>query len=218
MGRSNSFADSSPWIRRRHSPCSPTSPGKLIRLSLSLSPSFFNFKLCDPILIYRDCCCNLFQILAPRIGYLPLLASHLKSHFSSALPPRLDTIWFEYKGLPLKWYVICSYDHQICIDYKGRHWFLHAQCFSVLSNTVLIPSQHTWLDHSLNGLSNSKNPTSNNNGNFYCTLINCISTYFFYCFVHHGCFFMPSFSIFVYKTKCDDLPLDLDVMCQCSVQ
>lgn len=51
----------------------------------------------------------LFQILAPRLGYLPLLASQIKPHFSSTLPPGVDTIWFEYKGLPLKWYIPYPY-------------------------------------------------------------------------------------------------------------
>ncbi|CAL0315693.1 unnamed protein product [Lupinus luteus] len=44
-------------------------------------------------------------VLAPRIGYLPLLISLIKPHFSTTLPPGIDTIWFEYKGLPLKWYI-----------------------------------------------------------------------------------------------------------------
>lgn len=44
------------------------------------------------------------QILAPRNGYLPLLADSIKPHFQSALPPGSDTIWFDYDGLPLKWY------------------------------------------------------------------------------------------------------------------
>lgn len=44
------------------------------------------------------------QILAPRIGYLPLLVTQIKPLFSAALPPGEDTVWFEYKGLPLKWY------------------------------------------------------------------------------------------------------------------
>ncbi|KAJ1277556.1 hypothetical protein BS78_04G013200 [Paspalum vaginatum] len=46
-----------------------------------------------------------FLILGPRIGYLPLLIPVIKAHFSNALPPGVDTVWFEYKGLPLKWYV-----------------------------------------------------------------------------------------------------------------
>ncbi|KAL6629283.1 hypothetical protein ACP70R_029048 [Stipagrostis hirtigluma subsp. patula] len=46
-----------------------------------------------------------FLTLGPRIGYLPLLIPVIKAHFSSALPPGVDTVWFEYKGLPLKWYV-----------------------------------------------------------------------------------------------------------------
>jgi hypothetical protein len=47
-----------------------------------------------------DC---LEQTLGPRIGYLPLLIPVIKAHFSNALPPGVDTVWFEYKGLPLKW-------------------------------------------------------------------------------------------------------------------
>ncbi|CAO2033940.1 unnamed protein product [Urochloa humidicola] len=46
-----------------------------------------------------------FLTLGPRIGYLPLLIPVIKAHFSNALPPGVDTVWFEYKGLPLKWYV-----------------------------------------------------------------------------------------------------------------
>ncbi|KAK3015396.1 hypothetical protein RJ639_006890 [Escallonia herrerae] len=44
-------------------------------------------------------------ILAPRIGYLPLLVPQIKPFFSTALPPGVDTVWFDYKGLPLKWYI-----------------------------------------------------------------------------------------------------------------
>lgn len=49
-------------------------------------------------------------MLGPRIGYLPLLVPIIKPYFSSALPPGEDTVWFDYKGLPLKWYVfnLCS--------------------------------------------------------------------------------------------------------------
>lgn len=46
-----------------------------------------------------------FLTLGPRIGYFPLLVSTIKAHFSSSLPPGVDTVWFEYKGLPLKWYI-----------------------------------------------------------------------------------------------------------------
>ena len=44
-------------------------------------------------------------ILAPRTEYLPLLAPLIKPYFSSTLPPGVDTIWFDYKGLPRKWYI-----------------------------------------------------------------------------------------------------------------
>ncbi|XP_058098171.1 autophagy protein 5 isoform X2 [Magnolia sinica] len=42
-------------------------------------------------------------VLGPRIGYLPLLIPLIKPHFNSTLPPGVDTVWFDYKGLPLKW-------------------------------------------------------------------------------------------------------------------
>lgn len=48
----------------------------------------------------------LFQVLGLRIGYLPLLVPLIKPHFSSTLPPGTDIVWFDYKGLPLKWYVM----------------------------------------------------------------------------------------------------------------
>ncbi|XP_075501543.1 autophagy protein 5-like isoform X2 [Primulina tabacum] len=44
-------------------------------------------------------------ILASRLGYLPLLVPQIKPFFSSSLPPGVDTVWFDYKGLPLKWYI-----------------------------------------------------------------------------------------------------------------
>jgi hypothetical protein len=52
--------------------------------------------------IYGSSFC-LEQTLGPRIGYLPLLIPVIKAHFSNALPPGVDTVWFEYEGLPLKW-------------------------------------------------------------------------------------------------------------------
>ncbi|KAI3844174.1 hypothetical protein MKW92_013633 [Papaver armeniacum] len=44
-------------------------------------------------------------ILAPRIGYLPLLVPQIKPYFSDTLPPGVDTVWFDFKGMPLKWYI-----------------------------------------------------------------------------------------------------------------
>ncbi|CAL9127767.1 unnamed protein product [Musa acuminata var. zebrina] len=44
-------------------------------------------------------------VLGSRIGYFPLLVPLIKPYFSSTLPPGEDTVWFDYNGLPLKWYV-----------------------------------------------------------------------------------------------------------------
>lgn len=64
------------------------------------------------------------QILAPRLGYLPLLSSQLKPFFSGALPPGVDTIWFDYRGLPLKWYsillMVVLYYHVLYYSYEFR--------------------------------------------------------------------------------------------------
>ncbi|ONI36303.1 hypothetical protein PRUPE_1G579800 [Prunus persica] len=79
-------------------------------------------------------------ILAPRIGYLPLLASHLKPHFSSALPPRLDTIWFEYKGLPLKWYIPTGVLFDLLCAEPERPWNLTVH-FTGYPGNILIPCE-----------------------------------------------------------------------------
>eukprot|EP00256_Glycine_max_P057236 XP_014624980.1 autophagy protein 5 isoform X2 [Glycine max] len=65
-------------------------------------------------------------VLAPRIGYLPLLISLLKPQFSTTLPPGVDTIWFEYKGLPLKWYIPTGVLFDLLCVEPERPWNLTA--------------------------------------------------------------------------------------------
>ncbi|KAG8076540.1 hypothetical protein GUJ93_ZPchr0006g42988 [Zizania palustris] len=65
-----------------------------------------------------------FLTLGPRIGYLPLLVPIIKAHFSSTLPPRIDTVWFEYKGLPLKWYVPIGVLYDLLCADPERPWNL----------------------------------------------------------------------------------------------
>ncbi|KAL6348527.1 hypothetical protein AAG906_013147 [Vitis piasezkii] len=73
-------------------------------------------------------------VLAPRMGYLPLLLPLLKPHFSSTLPPGVDTIWFEYKGLPLK----CSFD-LLCAE-QERPWNLTVH-FRGYPGNILTPCE-----------------------------------------------------------------------------
>lgn len=47
-------------------------------------------------------------MLAPRNGYLPLLEPEIQQHFAKAIPSNADSIWFDYQGLPLKWYDACD--------------------------------------------------------------------------------------------------------------
>ncbi|PON75258.1 Autophagy-related protein [Trema orientale] len=79
-------------------------------------------------------------ILAPRLGYLPLLASQIKPHFSSTLPPGADTIWFEYKGLPLKWYIPTGVLFDLLCAEPERPWNLTVH-FRGYPGTVLIPCE-----------------------------------------------------------------------------
>ncbi|KAJ7960036.1 Autophagy protein 5 [Quillaja saponaria] len=79
-------------------------------------------------------------ILAPRIGYLPLLVSYIKPHFSSTLPPGVDTIWFEYKGLPLKWYIPTGVLFDLLCAEPERPWNLTVHFRGYPSN-ILLPCE-----------------------------------------------------------------------------
>ncbi|XP_051147337.1 autophagy protein 5 [Andrographis paniculata] len=63
-------------------------------------------------------------VLAPRIGYLPLLVPQIKPFFSGSLPPGVDTVWFEYKGLPLKWYIPTGVLFDLLCAEPERPWNL----------------------------------------------------------------------------------------------
>ncbi|XP_061347820.1 autophagy protein 5 [Gastrolobium bilobum] len=76
-------------------------------------------------------------VLAPRIGYLPLLVSLIKPHFSSTLPPGVDTIWFEYKGLPLKWYIPTGVLFDLLCVEPERPWNLTVHFRGYPSNLLL---------------------------------------------------------------------------------
>ncbi|XP_078448464.1 autophagy protein Apg5 family [Wolffia australiana] len=62
--------------------------------------------------------------LAPRAGYLPLLIPQIKPYFDSALPPGLDTVWFDYKGVPLKWYIPTGVLFDLLCAEPERPWNL----------------------------------------------------------------------------------------------
>ncbi|TKY56655.1 Autophagy protein 5 [Spatholobus suberectus] len=79
-------------------------------------------------------------VLAPRIGYLPLLISLLKPQFSSTLPPGVDTIWFEYKGLPLKWFIPTGVLFDLLCVEPERPWNLTVHFRGYPSN-VLLPCE-----------------------------------------------------------------------------
>ncbi|XP_059444481.1 autophagy protein 5 isoform X2 [Corylus avellana] len=79
-------------------------------------------------------------ILAPRIGYLPLLVPHIKPHFSSTLPPGIDTVWFDYKGLPLKWYIPTGILFDLLCAEPERPWNLTVH-FRGYPGNILIPCE-----------------------------------------------------------------------------
>jgi len=63
-------------------------------------------------------------VLGTRIGYLPLLMPVLKPYFSNVLPPGDDTIWFDYKGLPLKWHIPTGVLFDLLCAEPERPWNL----------------------------------------------------------------------------------------------
>ncbi|KAK2652769.1 hypothetical protein Ddye_012625 [Dipteronia dyeriana] len=79
-------------------------------------------------------------ILAPRIGYLPLLIALIKPYFSSALPPGVDTLWFDYKGLPLKWYTPTGVLFDLLCAEPERPWNLTVHFRGYPAN-ILIPCE-----------------------------------------------------------------------------
>lgn len=44
--------------------------------------------------------------LAPRGSYLTAIAGPVRDHFLASAPAVVDEIWFDYNGLPLKWYAM----------------------------------------------------------------------------------------------------------------
>ncbi|CAF1781642.1 hypothetical protein YC2023_119596 [Brassica napus] len=63
-------------------------------------------------------------VLAPRIGYLPLLVPLIKPYFKDSLPPGEDSIWFDYKGVPLKWYIPTGVLFDLLCAESERPWNL----------------------------------------------------------------------------------------------
>ncbi|XP_010694973.2 autophagy protein 5 isoform X1 [Beta vulgaris subsp. vulgaris] len=75
-------------------------------------------------------------MLASRIGYLPLLAPQMKPLFNSTLPPGDDTVWFEYKGLALKWYIPTGVLFDLLCAEPERPWNLTVHFRGYPSNTL----------------------------------------------------------------------------------
>ncbi|ESQ41714.1 hypothetical protein EUTSA_v10014026mg [Eutrema salsugineum] len=79
-------------------------------------------------------------VLAPRIGYLPLLVSLIKPYFKDSLPPGEDSIWFDYKGFPLKWYIPTGVLFDLLCAEPERPWNLTIHFRGYPSN-ILIPCE-----------------------------------------------------------------------------
>ncbi|XP_010549795.1 PREDICTED: autophagy protein 5 [Tarenaya hassleriana] len=79
-------------------------------------------------------------VLAPRIGYLPLLVPLIKPYFKDSLPPGEDSIWFDYKGLPLKWYIPTGVLFDLLCAEPERPWNLTIH-FRGYPNSILIPCE-----------------------------------------------------------------------------
>ncbi|XP_052877160.1 autophagy protein 5 isoform X2 [Gossypium arboreum] len=129
MGRRNSSSNPSPRIPSHHSSSSSSCSGQLLSFSSLFLFFYIFFANSKP-----------FQILAPRIGYLPLLAPLIKPYFSSTLPPGVDTIWFDCNGLPLKWYIPTGVLFDLLCPEPERPWNITVH-FRGYPGNVLIPCE-----------------------------------------------------------------------------
>nr|GME03168.1 expansin-A13-like [Ipomoea batatas] len=112
-----------------------TSSDRVTLTSYNVAPKNWNYGQTFEGKQFEDISCGLLltlksldrvPILAPRIGYLPLLAPQVKPFFSGTLPPGVDTVWFEYKGLPLKWYIPIGVLFDLLCAEPERPWNLTA--------------------------------------------------------------------------------------------
>eukprot|EP00850_Spirogloea_muscicola_P006609 SM000031S11618 [mRNA] locus=s31:731739:734553:+ [translate_table: standard] len=76
-------------------------------------------------------------LMAPRIGYLPLLAQSLRQHFQVALPPGQDTVWLDYQGLPLKWQIPTGVLYDLLVLVSSGPWPLTVHFRSYPSSVLL---------------------------------------------------------------------------------
>ncbi|GAQ86304.1 autophagy protein 5 [Klebsormidium nitens] len=82
-------------------------------------------------------------LMAPRLGYLPLLASKIEPHFRAALPPGTDAIWFEYRGLPLKWHIPTGVLYDLLAEEKTLPWQLTVHFRTYPSELIPIEGEET---------------------------------------------------------------------------
>ncbi|XP_044965489.1 autophagy protein 5-like isoform X2 [Hordeum vulgare subsp. vulgare] len=80
-----------------------------------------------PSPIQLPCLSSPHNAAGPRIGYFPLLVSTIQAHFSSSLPLGVDTVWFEYKGLPLKWCIPSGVLFDLLCADTERPWNLTSE-------------------------------------------------------------------------------------------
>ncbi|KAK9819830.1 hypothetical protein WJX72_002878 [[Myrmecia] bisecta] len=76
-------------------------------------------------------------VLAPRIGYLPTVASQAFAHFQHLLPPGEDTPWFDFQGLPLKWQLPIGVLHDLVAQDPERPWSVTVHFRSYPGDTLL---------------------------------------------------------------------------------
>ena len=55
------------------------------------------------------CFLNVVHYLAPRGSYLTAIAGPVRDHFLVSAPAVVDEMWFDHNGIPLKWYLPCTF-------------------------------------------------------------------------------------------------------------
>lgn len=74
-------------------------------------------------------------LLLPRVSYLPLCFDAARRHFLTSIPERVDDLWFDFEGVPLRWTLPVGVLFDMCLASKNArgtlpwHLTLHTQGF-----------------------------------------------------------------------------------------
>eukprot|EP01102_Stenamoeba_stenopodia_P013786 TRINITY_DN4518_c0_g1_i1.p1 TRINITY_DN4518_c0_g1~~TRINITY_DN4518_c0_g1_i1.p1 ORF type:complete len:303 (-),score=85.96 TRINITY_DN4518_c0_g1_i1:61-900(-) len=94
-----------------------------------------------------------YYLLAPRCSYFTLCSASAREHFLLATPVRVDEMWFDFIGLPLKWHYPIGVLFDLYASQQNLPWTLsvHFQGFPA-QQLLRCPNEDTIKSHFMNAL------------------------------------------------------------------